>query len=256
MEKYLLKLNIQLFAEDVPEQTPPATDANAGAGNGDQLQTNMDPTALEELGEQGKIIGEAIKTSLDIIYNEIKNLNANAGFSGEAGTKLQEAMDAIVPEFEKYETSIASLGTFLISVAQVFISSDQEMLGEITAWSETVKSVVQQISGGLNSQVEKGSISPGTYATSMAGSIKNISGEVMNISAATRNIASESATMFANTGDFIKSATGSNILEIGNKAVGTVGTLFGFGSENAGSSIITNLFNTLGTGLGGFLGQK
>ncbi|MBQ9833765.1 MAG: hypothetical protein IJO33_01075 [Bacilli bacterium] len=241
MVNELVKLNIQLLADDA---------------SGSPDQTTVDPTTLEQLGEQVKIIGQAIKASLDIIYKEVKELNENAGFKGEAGDVLKEVMESFAPEFEKYEATIANLGTFLIGVAQVFLASDKEMLGEITAWGETAKSVIQQIKGGLNSQVEKGSITPESYVQQMTGSLGNIKSEVINISSATRGITTELGNMFLATGDAVKSTTGKNLVEIGSEAIGTAKTLFNFAGENAGSSIITSLFNTLGDGLGLFLGQK
>ena len=116
MKENLLKLNIQLLAE--------------AAGDG----TLVDTAAMEQLGENTKVIANAIMDSLTIIYNTVKDLHNNAGFDSEAGTALITGMDDIKGYLEKYQTSITNLGGFLINVAQAFLSADSQMNQEITAW--------------------------------------------------------------------------------------------------------------------------
>ena len=228
MKENLLKLNIQLLAE--------------AAGDG----TLVDTAAMEQLGENTKVIANAIMDSLTIIYNTVKDLHNNAGFDSEAGTALITGMDDIKGYLEKYQTSITNLGGFLINVAQAFLSADSQMNQEITAWGATVKGVVTQINEGVNSQAKQGSYDTSSY-------INDIKSSALNISGATRTIVGETAKMFGNTGTCIKSTTGKNLSEIGadvtNQAVGTIKTLFGYAGDNSSSTTISTIFNAFGNGL-------
>lgn len=228
MKYDLLKLNIQLFAE------------------GDGENTTVDTGAMEQLGDNMKIIANAIMDSLNIIYNTVSDLHNNAGFDSEAGNALINGMNDIKGYLEKYQTSITNLGSFLISVAQSFLSADSQMNQEITAWGSTVKGVVTQINEGVNSQASQGSYDTSSYVSALKTSAINISG-------ATRTIVGETAKMFGNTGTYIKSTTGKNLLEIGadvtNQAVGTVKTLFGYAGDNSSSATINTIFSAFGNGL-------
>lgn len=228
MKNHLLKLNIQLLAEATSDGTM------------------VDTGAMEQLGENTKVIASAIMDSLNIIYNTVNDLYNNAGFDSEAGNSLITGMNDIKSYLEKYQSSITNLGSFLISVAQAFLSADSQMNQEITAWGSTVKGVVSQINEGVNSQASQGSYDTSSY-------ISDLKSSAVNISGATRTIVGETAKMFGNTGTYIKSTTGKNLLEIGadvtNQAVGTVKTLFGYAGDNSSSTTINTIFSAFGNGL-------
>ena len=230
MTNELLKLDIQFFAD--------------AAGNG----TTMDTVKTEEIGKNIVALGKEIIASLNIIGQTAGDLYNNAGLDSQAGESLNSAMNDIKGYFEKYESSISNLGDFLVNVAQAFLTSDIQMSKELSEWGATVKNVVNNFNEGINSQAAQGSYDATAY-------VKDLIGSGVKISGATRIIANEAATMFGNTGTFIKSTTGKNMLEIGadvtNKAVGTIGTLFGYAGDNGASTTINTIFNTIGTGVSG-----
>lgn len=229
MKNELFKLNIQFFADDGT--------------------TTVDTAALDNLGKSAEEIGNSIDESLKKIMQTINDLYNNAGLASEAGESLNEAANGIKPFFEKYRTSIANLGNFLVNLAAAFLSADSQMNSEITQWGTTVKTVVSQFNEGINSQAAQGSYDTTTY-------VNDLKKSAISISGATRTIVNETATMFGNSGKYLKSTTGKNLLEIGedvtNHAIGTVKTLFGYANDNSSSSIVTSIFNTLGKGVSEF----
>lgn len=190
-----MKLNIQLFAGET--QKVNTDELNAVAN---EIQKNV----------------EEMTTLIKEISEEVMSLQSEGAYDSEAGKKLQEALNKVKEFINGYSDDAQSFGTYLKQVAEKYGITDASISKEISAWADTVQAAIATISGGLNSTVEKGSYSVGSYFTDMSASTRNIVGEV--------------ATMIGKTGDIYKSVTGET-------AMGTIQKLFSWGKTAAGSII-------------------
>lgn len=238
MQDNIIKLNIQLLSE-----TPAVGDTLS-------LDTEMLGQAVESLNA----IGSALMTSLETVSKTATDLYTNGGFDSIVGQDLNTIMNETKTYFSNFETTVKTLSTFLSGVINAFVASDEKMAKEINNWGTSISSVLTSLGSSIVAKdVAKGSYSTETFMT-------NTIDRGVKISEASRTITTETFGILSDSMKYLKSSTGYSALDwgsaIGNEAIGTAKTLFGFAGENAGSSIITNLWNTLGDGLGNFLGQK
>lgn len=224
MQDNKLKLNIQLLSE------PQAS--------GDML--SLDTELLGQAVESIKNVGKAVMTSLETVSKTVTDLYSNGGFDSVAGQDLNTIMAETKTYFNSFETTIQTLGTFLSGVINAFIASDEKMATEINNWGTSISSVLTSLGSSIaGTGVAKGSFTAEALTTSVID-------RGVKISEASRTIATETFGMLGDGMKYLKSATGYSALDwgsaIGNEAVGTFKTLFGFAGENSGAMTPNNLF--------------
>lgn len=205
----MLELNIQLFA--------------------DSETMSVDTGAVSEEQQNIQNVANEFKEEMDGAVADVKTLDSDQGLQSVAGNAIQKVFGYIAPKLGEFQTVVTDLGGFLSYVVTTYDSSDEAMRKEFESWGDAVTGMVQNIKSGFT-EVSSG------YTTS---------NYITDMSASTRTIATEATKMIANTGKLWSSATGKSVLtsakDIGQAAVGTIGTLFNAISSGNFNSI-ANIF--------------